>query len=640
MAGYAAATSAGAAPRRPGIHAAAQAAISVAHGDTLPGKYTDRIPRGDAQILQFLLHFLADQGLPNVPVYVNGGYVRDLLLGKEPDDLDLSLCLRECPEEVTVAGLLEKIQEYAEKQPELGIVLVKTATILSNESKDKQLDTFKAHFTNIEGVKIEVDIMPTIGEEKYDDNNRIPIRDQRGMPEEDALRRDLTIGALLMRVQQAADKKLSYELLDFYGGVEDIRNGVLRSPCPSGRSISDIREVVLRTPESVELAKTLGLDDMKEADAVQVLWWAKVLMDDPVRICRAFRFAAKFDFELHPSFWQAAPFALEHLRAKVAGSRKNTEYQKMGGYGFSASQQFFELAFTRTFGPGKAELRLADSLLGGQDEKARPKTLSKVKNFDVDVFRACASQLQPLVGEEAVTDPTELVGSLMAAAIATAEFEGTDTPVSEYTRACDGMCVSNAMREAGCGPLNAALAMAADPAASNSLDRSVAEACGVSAEELARYVQVWEAIQICNARAGPPNATAPRRRLALAVVQRSVGAGSPLAESIKKSFEALLFVRPPVKGSVLNAKGILEVPPPLRRQVMVLFEVCLRLLRYDAPVEGPEHLNELFAAKPALRASFSSSVWMEEDGKTLKAEFQPAKKGGGGGGKDAKRPRQ
>ena len=29
------------------------------------------------------------------------------------------------------------------------------ATILSNESKDKQLDTFKAHFTNQDGVKTE-----------------------------------------------------------------------------------------------------------------------------------------------------------------------------------------------------------------------------------------------------------------------------------------------------------------------------------------------------------------------------------------------------------------------------------------------------------------------------------------------------
>ena len=29
--------------------------------------------------------------------------------------------------------------------------------------------------------------MPTIGEEKYSDDNRIPERDQRGLPEEDAL---------------------------------------------------------------------------------------------------------------------------------------------------------------------------------------------------------------------------------------------------------------------------------------------------------------------------------------------------------------------------------------------------------------------------------------------------------------------
>jgi len=604
---------------------------AVGHGHVMPDEYTRRIPKPDAEILNFFLRFLADQGLPQVAVYVNGGYVRDMLLGKEPDDLDISLCLRDCQEEVTVAGLLQLIGSYVEKRPEFGIMEFKNATILSNESKDKQLDTFKAHFTNKDGVKTEVDVMPTIGEEKYSEDTRIPIRDQRGKPEEDALRRDLTIGALLLRVshregEQGSAETLQYELLDFYGGVDDIRNGILRSPCPSGRNPSDVRAVVLRTPEEKELASLLGIDEMPPSEAVQVLWWVKVLMDDPVRICRAFRFAAKFRFTLHPSFWKAVPFALESLRAKVAGSRKNTEYQKIGGYGFKASSDFYELAFSYTFGPGEGTLRLASALLGGQDEKGKPKLLSKVCSFDLELYRKFVEEYQkPGLGAE------ELIGGLMAAAIAAAEFEeGGSGAEAEFTQACDGMCVSNAMREAGRAPLHASKVMAADPAPANSLDCLAAEACGISAEELGRHVQVWEAMQSCTPRSSSGTGTletaAARLRFALELLRR---AKPELAGQVEQSIKVLSFSRPAVRGAVLQAKGVLEVPPPLRRQVMVLFEVCLRLLRYEAPVEDVSSLEVLFEAHPKLRLAFSNSVWMDADGKTVKSEFQPPKRSGG-----------
>lgn len=616
--------------------AAAPAKVAVAcvgHGEKLPEEYVKKIPKTDAEILNFFLCFLADQGLPDVAVYVNGGYVRDLLLGKEPDDLDLSLCLRDCAAEVTVATLLHVMESYVGNHPEFGFAIFKNATILSNESKDKQLDTFKAHFTNTEGVKTEVDVMPTIGEEKYEGDSRIPIRDQRGSPEEDALRRDLTIGALLMRVKRGAEPgsaALQYELLDFYGGVDDIRKGILRSPYPSGRNPAELQDLVLRTPEEKELAAALGINKMPADEASQVLWWGKVLMDDPLRICRALRFAAKFHFDLHPSFWQAVPFALEPLRTKVAGSRKDTEYQKIGGYGFQACSEFYELAFTRTFGPGGGNLRLAAGLLGGVDHKSKPKTLSEVRSFDLQMFRDFASKLQPLTK----ADASELVGGLMAAAIAATDFEGKDSPTTEFTRACDGMCVSNATREAGLSPLNSSLKMVAPSPPSTSFDCAVADACGISAEELSRHVQVWEGMQDCNARAGPERLTTCRRGLALSMLQRRVP--DDLAREVEASFQALSFVRPAVRGAVLSAKGVLEVPNPLKRQVMILFEVSLRLLQYDAPVEDADSLLKLFAAMPKLRSAFSDSVWMEKDGKTLKSEFQPPRRGGG---KEAKRPK-
>ncbi|CAJ1424303.1 unnamed protein product, partial [Effrenium voratum] len=605
--------------------------IMAKHGEKLSDEYANRIPNTDAEILNFFLRFLSDQGLPMVPVFINGGYVRDLLLGKEPDDLDLSLCLRDCPEEVTVASLLDEMKTYVESRPEFGITEFKNATILSNESKDKQLDTFKAHFTNQDGVKTEVDVMPTIGEEKYCDDNRIPIRDQRGLPEEDALRRDLTIGALLLRVQHAkgGDSDLQFELLDFYGGVDDIRLGVLRSPCPLKKSPSEVADVVLRTAEDKELAKHLGIEELSPEEAVQILWWGKVLIDDPLRICRAFRFAAKFKFKLHPAFWMAAPFALEPLRTKVAGSRKFTEYHKIGGYGFTACVEFFELAFSKTFGP-QDSLRLTSALLGGQDGKGHAQMISQVKHFNAEVFQALAEKVKPKEGQK--TDGVELIGELMAAAIVASDFEAGEEPIAEFNKACAGMCVSNAMREAGFTPLSACSAMLAEPPALNSLDKLVADACGISPEGLARHLQMWEAMQICNARTGPEYATLYRRHLALAMVHHF---RPETADELQKCFEALSFSRPPVKGTVLNAKGTLEVPNPLRRQVMQLFEVSTRLLQFVGPVEAGESLEKLFDKHPKLRSAFSPSVWME--GSKLKSEFLPAKRGGESGAKEGKR---
>lgn len=55
---------------------------------------------------------------------------------QEPDDLDLSLCLRDCAASVTVGDLLQRLPAFAASRPELGVAQVKLATILSNTAKD------------------------------------------------------------------------------------------------------------------------------------------------------------------------------------------------------------------------------------------------------------------------------------------------------------------------------------------------------------------------------------------------------------------------------------------------------------------------------------------------------------------------
>lgn len=249
--------------------------------------------------------------------------------------------------------------------------------------------------------------------------------------------------------------------------------------------------------------------------------------------------------------------------------------------------------------------------------------MAEVVGFDVEGFQVLAAQL-----EGGPNNEMETTGSLLAAAIAAAELRaGSDGPVEEFNRVCDGMCVSNAMREAGYSVLQTAVRLSAPASAAGALERGFAAACGRTEAELCLHVQVWDALLLCAPRAGPREATSHRQNLALAVARRMVTQQGRAFEDIMATNEALSLERPPIKGGVLGTPGLLEVPPMLRRSVMILLEVSLRLLRHAEPLESAEHLEALFVSVPALRKALASSVWFEEDGKTLREEFRPAKKG-------------
>uniref|UniRef100_A0A7S3TAI6 Poly A polymerase head domain-containing protein n=1 Tax=Emiliania huxleyi TaxID=2903 RepID=A0A7S3TAI6_EMIHU len=389
---------------------------AVAHGELLPAELVARVPHREKLVLSFVLAFLEANALP-AQLLVNGGYVRDLLLGSVPDDLDLSLCLRECDPAVTVATVMHGLPGFALERPELNVSSVTITTILSDASKDKNVDTAKAHLVvGSPPERIEVDFMPTIGEETYDEFNRVPERDVRGTPEQDALRRDLTIGAMLLHVFQprgsgpsggggaaapeAAAEALQWRLLDFYGGLADLQRRVLRSPYPAGADASLVRASVLRYAEERELARKMGLlpsdgaagsparSDSpapagaagEGAEALQVVWWIKVLRDDPLRVLRALRFSAKLGFQLHSSFWLAVPFALSSLQSKVAGSRKKDELVKIARAGREPLLTFLDLSFgfplpNATCGGGGLPC-LAPALFGGADPKGVAQFLS------------------------------------------------------------------------------------------------------------------------------------------------------------------------------------------------------------------------------------------------------------------------
>ena len=65
--------------------------------------------------------------------------MRDLLLGVPPDDLDLSICLADCPRNVTIATIVEGLPAYARRHPELGVDEVLITTALSDVAKSKEV---------------------------------------------------------------------------------------------------------------------------------------------------------------------------------------------------------------------------------------------------------------------------------------------------------------------------------------------------------------------------------------------------------------------------------------------------------------------------------------------------------------------
>ena len=157
----------------------------------------------------------------------------------------------------------------------------------------------------------------------------------------------------------AAASDLDFELIDHFNGVEDMYARVLRCPYPAERPTAAVWAEVLRDERDSLLARelklctdgtggpevticrkhnapTLDLEahiwhacrppqaDVEDSSTLQVVWWVKVLREDPLRAVRALRFSATLRFRLHPAFWLAAPFVIGDgdAWAKVSSSRE------------------------------------------------------------------------------------------------------------------------------------------------------------------------------------------------------------------------------------------------------------------------------------------------------------------------------
>jgi poly(A) polymerase len=200
--------------------------------------------------------------------YLVGGCVRDLLLGHEPADYDVTTDA--IPDEV-----MRIFPETYAVGAQFGVVLVPLA------EKDISTETC-SHVASCVSPKAGVVEVATFRSDIGYSDGRHPDRVVFSKdPREDVERRDFTINGLLL-------DPVTNEVLDFVGGRKDLEAGIIR---------------------------TIGDPERRFAE-------------DKLRMLRAVRFAARFDYAIEPATFQAIEKLAPQIN-QVSRERVRDELSKM-----------------------------------------------------------------------------------------------------------------------------------------------------------------------------------------------------------------------------------------------------------------------------------------------------------------------
>lgn len=189
-----------------------------------------------------------------VRAFVIGGFVRDAFLGRPSKDIDIVV-------EGSGIALAKRV----------GKIVGSKVAVYSN------FGTAMLHYK-----RVEVEFVGA-RKESYDRNSRKPVVED-GTLEEDQQRRDFTVNALALSLQRE-----DYgSLVDPFGGIRDLHNGLLRTPLDPDTTYSD----------------------------------------DPLRMIRAIRFATQLSFTIVPESFEAIKRNKERLDI-LSLERINEELNKI-----------------------------------------------------------------------------------------------------------------------------------------------------------------------------------------------------------------------------------------------------------------------------------------------------------------------
>ena len=200
--------------------------------------------------------------------YLVGGCVRDLLLGREPADYDVTT-------DATPEDVMRIFPETYAVGVQFGVVLVPSA------EKDIFTETCRdvTSYVSPKGNVVEVATFRSdIGYSDGRHPDRVVFSKD---PKEDVERRDFTINGLLL-------DPLTKEVLDFVGGRKDLNAGIIR---------------------------TIGDPERR-------------FSEDKLRMLRAVRFAARFGYAIEPATFQAIRKLASQIN-QVSRERVRDELSKM-----------------------------------------------------------------------------------------------------------------------------------------------------------------------------------------------------------------------------------------------------------------------------------------------------------------------
>jgi len=217
-----------------------------------------RFTDSDIPEVLFRIGDLADR--ENLPCYLVGGYVRDMLMQRACTDID-----------IMVVG-----------DPVSFAKRVRNGLNGRNFVLFERFRTAQFEITDSIAGSLKIEIVGA-RKESYNPDSRKPIT-ETGTLEDDLSRRDFTINALAVSLN-AHDRGT---LIDRYGGLDDLEQGILRTPLEAEQTFSD----------------------------------------DPLRMMRAARFAAQLGFRPEPDMVAALNAMHERIRI-VSRERISQEFFKI-----------------------------------------------------------------------------------------------------------------------------------------------------------------------------------------------------------------------------------------------------------------------------------------------------------------------
>lgn len=157
----------------------------------------------------------------NYQSFVIGGFVRDILLERPSDDIDV----------VTIGSGIELAKKVASKIP--------------GKKKVKYYGRFGTAMINVSNKEIEF-----VGarKESYEPSSRKPTC-ENGTLEDDQNRRDFTINALAISLN---DDSFG-ELIDPFDGISDIQNKIIRTPLDPDITYSDDPLRMMRAMQKIKM---------------------------------------------------------------------------------------------------------------------------------------------------------------------------------------------------------------------------------------------------------------------------------------------------------------------------------------------------------------------------------------------------